>query len=85
MKMEVGQKQRIWENLSILQKVISHHLFIQIVEHFIFVSESSDYRWGAGDFDIFYTKQNEKTLIWEEPKNIGYPINSEEAEESLNS
>ena len=50
---------------------------------FYFVSESSDYRWGAGDFDIFYTKQNEETLIWEEPKNIGYPINSEEAEESL--
>jgi outer membrane protein OmpA-like peptidoglycan-associated protein len=50
---------------------------------FYFVSESSDYRWGAGDFDIFYTQQNEETLIWEEPKNIGYPINSEEAEESL--
>ena len=50
---------------------------------FYFVSESSDYRWGAGDFDIFYTQQNEETLIWEEPKNIGYPINTEEAEESL--
>jgi outer membrane protein OmpA-like peptidoglycan-associated protein len=50
---------------------------------FYFVSESSDYRWGAGDFDIFYTQQNEETLIWEEPKNIGYPINSEKAEESL--
>ena len=50
---------------------------------FYFVSESSDFRWGAGDFDIFYTHQNEETLIWEAPKNIGYPINSEEAEESL--
>ena len=50
---------------------------------FYFVSESSDYRWGAGDFDIFYTQQNEETLTWEEPKNIGYPINTEEAEESL--
>ena len=50
---------------------------------FYFVSESSDYRWGAGGFDIFYTQQNEETLIWEEPKNIGYPINTEEAEESL--
>ena len=48
-----------------------------------FVSESSDLRWGAGDFDIFYTKQNEETLIWDEPKNIGFPINTEEAEESL--
>ena len=50
---------------------------------FYFVSESSDFRWGAGDFDIFYTHQNEQTLIWEAAKNIGYPINSEEAEESL--
>ena len=49
---------------------------------FYFVSESSDYRWEQGDFDIFYTQQNEETLIWEEPKNIGYPINSR-AEESL--
>lgn len=50
---------------------------------FYFVSESSDNRWGAGDFDIFYTQQNEETLVWDEPKNIGYPINSEEPEESL--
>ena len=50
---------------------------------FYFVSESSDKRWGAGDFDIFYTQQNEETLLWDEPKNIGYPINSEEPEESL--
>ena len=48
-----------------------------------FASESSDYRWGAGGFDIFFTKQNPKNNTWEEPKNIGYPINSEEEEESL--
>tara|TARA_Y100000385_G_C13107366_1_gene649072 strand:- start:4120 stop:6177 length:2058 start_codon:yes stop_codon:yes gene_type:complete len=47
-----------------------------------FVSESSDLRWGAGDFDIFYTRQNEANK-WEEPQNIGYPINSEAPEESL--
>ena len=63
--------------------MINLHLFILIVELFIFVSESSDNRWGAGDFDIFYTQQNEETLLWDEPKNIGYPINSEEPEESL--
>ena len=48
-----------------------------------FVSESSDYRWGAGGYDIFFTKQNLETNMWDEPKNIGYPINSEEPEESL--
>jgi len=48
-----------------------------------FVSESSDLRWGAGDFDIFYTKQNEETGKWDKPTNIGYPINSEGPEESL--
>ncbi len=48
-----------------------------------FASESSDYRRGAGGFDIFFTKQNPITNTWEEPKNIGYPINSEEEEESL--
>jgi len=48
-----------------------------------FASESSNYRLGAGGFDIFFTKQNPKTNAWDEPKNIGYPINSEEEEESL--
>ena len=48
-----------------------------------FVSESSNYRLGAGGFDIFFTKQHPKTNIWDEPINIGYPINSEEEEESL--
>lgn len=48
-----------------------------------FVSESSDLRWGAGDFDIFFTKQSKKEGKWDEPQNIGYPINSEAPEESL--
>ena len=48
-----------------------------------FVSESSDDRWGAGDFDIFYTKQDIASGIWDKPINIGYPINSEGPEESL--
>ena len=48
-----------------------------------FVSESSDLRWGAGDFDIFYTRQNMKSGKWETPLNIGYPINSDAPEESL--
>jgi outer membrane protein OmpA-like peptidoglycan-associated protein len=48
-----------------------------------FVSESSDLRWGAGDFDIFFTKQSKNEGKWDEPQNIGYPINSEAPEESL--
>ena len=48
-----------------------------------FVSESSDIRWGAGDFDIFYTRQNDSTRKWLNPQNIGYPINSEAPEEAL--
>tara|TARA_B100000927_G_scaffold78869_1_gene62941 strand:+ start:129 stop:1385 length:1257 start_codon:yes stop_codon:yes gene_type:complete len=48
-----------------------------------FVSESSDIRWGAGDFDIFYTRQNDSTEKWLNPQNIGYPINSEAPEEAL--
>ncbi|MEC7955218.1 MAG: OmpA family protein [Bacteroidota bacterium] len=47
-----------------------------------FVSESTDDRWGAGDFDIFYTKQS-KEGVWDKPINIGYPINSEGPEEAL--
>ena len=27
-----------------------------------FVSESSDLRWGAGDFDIFYTRQDPEVV-----------------------
>ena len=48
-----------------------------------FVSESSDLRWGAGDFDIFFTRQSNMDGVWDEPQNIGYPINSEAPEESL--
>ena len=48
-----------------------------------FVSESSDNRWGAGDFDIFFTKKNINNGKWSEPENIGYPVNSEGAEEAL--
>ena len=38
---------------------------------------------GAGDFDIFYTKQDLASGVWDKPINIGYPINSEGPEESL--
>ena len=48
-----------------------------------FVSESSDVRWGAGDFDIFFTRQDKNSDKWDKPQNIGYPINSEAPEESL--
>jgi outer membrane protein OmpA-like peptidoglycan-associated protein len=48
-----------------------------------FVSESNDNRWGAGDFDIFFTKKNINNSKWSEPENIGYPVNSEGAEEAL--
>lgn len=37
---------------------------------------SSDGHPGLGGFDIFYTRKDEKGE-WIEPKNIGYPINSE--------
>lgn len=47
------------------------------------VSESTDNRWGAGDFDIFFTKKNINNGKWSEPQNIGYPVNSEGAEEAL--
>ena len=43
-----------------------------------FVSEVdvTNGRYGAGKYDIFYTKQDEKGG-WSKPKNIGYPINTE--------
>ncbi len=47
------------------------------------VSESTDNRWGAGDFDIFFSKKNINNGKWSEPQNIGYPVNSEGAEEAL--
>lgn len=51
-------------------------------ETLYFVSECSDTRWGAGKFDIFYTQKDENGG-WKEPKNIGYPINSEHDEVGL--
>lgn len=48
-----------------------------------FVSKTSEYRLGAGEFDIFYTRQDKKTGKWSVPENIGYPINSEGNEEAI--
>ncbi len=47
-----------------------------------FAGQVGGRRKGAGDFDIFYSKQDSNGK-WGEPKNIGYPINSERAEEAL--
>ena len=47
-----------------------------------FASQVSRNRRGAGDYDIFYSKQNDKG-VWSEPKNLGYPINSKKAEDGL--
>ena len=48
-----------------------------------FVSKISEYRLGAGEFDIFYTRQDKKTGKWIEPQNIGHPINTEGDEEGI--
>jgi len=37
---------------------------------------------GFGGYDIFYAKMNDKG-VWEKPKNIGYPINTESDEASF--
>lgn len=47
-----------------------------------FASQVSGKRRGAGDYDIFYSKQNDEGK-WSEPKNLGYPINSAKAEDGL--
>ena len=47
-----------------------------------FVSESGDLRNGVGGLDIFYTQMDENGK-WGKPKNIGFPINSEEDEIGL--
>jgi outer membrane protein OmpA-like peptidoglycan-associated protein/tetratricopeptide (TPR) repeat protein len=47
-----------------------------------FASQIQEDRRGAGDYDIFYTKQDDNGK-WSEPKNIGYPINSAKAEDGL--
>lgn len=54
-------------------------------ETMYFVSQVSSSRTGAGEpgnFDIFYSRKDENGE-WEEPKNIGYPINSENNEVGL--
>lgn len=47
-----------------------------------FVSEVSDQRNGIGGLDIFWTQMGEDGK-WSTPKNIGYPINTEEDEIGL--
>ncbi len=51
-------------------------------ETMYFVSDCSVDRPGAGGSDIFYSRQNDDGS-WSEPKNIGYPINSEGNEVGL--
>lgn len=51
-------------------------------ETMYFVSDCSVDRQGAGGSDIFYSRMNEDGT-WAEPKNIGYPINSEGNEVGL--
>ena len=48
-------------------------------ETLYFVSQCSKERPGVGGLDIFYTRQDENGK-WQEPTNIGYPINSAEDE-----
>lgn len=50
-------------------------------ETLYFVSECSKERKGVGGLDIFYTRKENGT--WTEPKNIGYPINSQADELGL--
>ena len=47
-----------------------------------FASQVGGKRRGAGDFDIFYSRQG-KDGKWSKPTNLGYPINSEGPEEGL--
>ena len=44
-------------------------------ETMYFVSECSPTRLGAGGTDVFYTRKGEDGK-WQDPKNLGYPINS---------
>jgi outer membrane protein OmpA-like peptidoglycan-associated protein/tetratricopeptide (TPR) repeat protein len=50
-------------------------------ETLYFVSECSKDRKGVGGLDIFYTRKENGT--WTDPKNIGYPINTEADELGL--
>jgi outer membrane protein OmpA-like peptidoglycan-associated protein len=38
---------------------------------------------GMGNFDLFYSRYDEKTKKWSMPENLGYPINTEGQEGSL--
>lgn len=51
-------------------------------ETMYFVSDCSPDRLGAGGSDIFFSRMDENGN-WSEPKNIGYPINSEGNEVGL--
>ena len=51
-------------------------------ETLYFVSQVSKTRVGIGGLDIFYVRKNPDGT-WTEPKNIGYPINSEDDELGL--
>lgn len=56
--------------------------FHQDSETFYFVSSVSQERKGVGGTDIFYMRKDEKGQ-WTKPKNIGYPINTNEDEIGL--
>lgn len=56
--------------------------FHQDSETFYFVSSVSKTRKGVGGTDIFYMRRKPDGS-WEEPKNIGYPINTEDDEIGL--
>jgi outer membrane protein OmpA-like peptidoglycan-associated protein/tetratricopeptide (TPR) repeat protein len=47
-----------------------------------FAASSTEERFGAGNYDIFFTKQQADGK-WSKPKNLGYPINTEEDEHGL--
>jgi len=56
--------------------------FHQDSETFYFISSVSNDRKGLGGTDIFYMRKNNDDT-WSKPKNIGYPINTEEDEIGL--
>lgn len=56
--------------------------FHQDSETFYFVSSVSDKRKGLGGTDIFYMRKQEDGA-WSKPKNIGFPINTEDDEIGL--
>tara|TARA_B100000508_G_scaffold136157_1_gene128838 strand:- start:93839 stop:95881 length:2043 start_codon:yes stop_codon:yes gene_type:complete len=56
--------------------------FHQDSETFYFVSSVSEERKGLGGTDIFYMRKQDDGS-WSKPKNIGYPINTEEDEIGL--